>query len=33
MAGFLFGILWEVVTWNNFTIPRAIIGAITGSAG
>jgi hypothetical protein len=33
VAGFLFGVLWEVISWNSFAIPRAIIGAVTGSAG
>lgn len=33
MAGFLLGVLWDVVTWNGFAIPRAIIGFVTGSAG
>ncbi len=33
MAGFLFGLLWEAITWDNFRIPHAIIGAVTGSAG
>lgn len=33
MAGFLLGLVWELVTWNNFQIPRAIIGVVTGSAG
>lgn len=33
MAGFLLGVVWDVFTWNDFAVPRAIIGIVTGSAG
>lgn len=33
MAGFLAGVLWNVISWDNFHIPRLLIGAVTGSAG
>ncbi len=33
MAGFLASLLWQAITWNDFYIPRAAIGAFTGSAG